>query len=394
MIGKITSGQNFLCAIDYISAKGHKDKRSTLLFHSDGIIPGDNRLAAALFEAYSQKGGHHLSKPLKHISLSFSKHDRHRMSDAFMEQVAREYMDEMDIKDTEFLVYRHHDKEHPHCHIVFSRVDRNGNVWDESNDRLRNAKVCKHLTMKYGLYMSPGKKEVNMQRVHGMDFKRYEMARLAMEARDAAADWKDFECQLRARGMQIKFCINNVTGKLQGVSFYDGEVAFSGKKLDNSLVLSKLTERFGQLPDIARNSVQAHYDYTRDRLLDANFGSLHATENIEHAFPPFEEKFSGKADEPNLKKLLSGYTDFTDQLSEDDTSTMETTSNTYITLNLLLTLLIQPYGLAVSSGGGGGSTSDLGWRDPDRDDERNRFQFRFKPMKSSQPIVQPKSRKR
>ena len=38
-------------------------------------------------------------------------------------------------------------KRHPHCHIVFNRVDNNGKTISYKNDRYRNEKVCKALVL-------------------------------------------------------------------------------------------------------------------------------------------------------------------------------------------------------------------------------------------------------
>ena len=37
-------------------------------------------------------------------------------------------MEEMGITDTPYIIVRHTDKPHPHCHIMFSRVDYDGKI--------------------------------------------------------------------------------------------------------------------------------------------------------------------------------------------------------------------------------------------------------------------------
>lgn len=63
-------------------------------------------------------------------------------------------MEQMSIRDTQFIIARHTDRQHSHCHIVFNRVDNNGKTISDKNDRYRNEKTCKQLTEKYGLYMA------------------------------------------------------------------------------------------------------------------------------------------------------------------------------------------------------------------------------------------------
>ena len=48
------------------------------------------------------------------------------MTDALMTQIAKEYMQTMGITDTQYLLVRHLDQPHPHCHLVYNRVGNNG----------------------------------------------------------------------------------------------------------------------------------------------------------------------------------------------------------------------------------------------------------------------------
>ena len=64
-----------------------------------------------------------VTKAVGHIALSFSKEDAPRLDNAVMAQIAREYMERMGIKDTQYIIGRHFDKEHPHVHIAFNRID-------------------------------------------------------------------------------------------------------------------------------------------------------------------------------------------------------------------------------------------------------------------------------
>ena len=47
--------------------------------------------------------------------------------------LAREYMEKTGIKDTQYIIARHHDQKHPHIHIVYNRVDNNGRTWDSDH---------------------------------------------------------------------------------------------------------------------------------------------------------------------------------------------------------------------------------------------------------------------
>lgn len=74
-----------------------------------------------------------LSKSVGHISLAFSSDDKERLTDHLIKQLAKEYMKAMKIEDTQYIVVRHNNTSHPHCHIVFNRVDNNGKTISDKN---------------------------------------------------------------------------------------------------------------------------------------------------------------------------------------------------------------------------------------------------------------------
>ncbi|MFR4025552.1 MAG: relaxase/mobilization nuclease domain-containing protein [Alistipes indistinctus] len=57
-----------------------------------------------------------------------------------MTQIAREYMEKMNVCDTQYILVRHTDREHPHCHLVYNRVDNRGKAIPDGNDRYRSRK--------------------------------------------------------------------------------------------------------------------------------------------------------------------------------------------------------------------------------------------------------------
>ena len=93
-----------------------------------------------------------LSKDLKFKDLGlliideeqrFGVKDKERLTNRMMMQIADEYIRRMGYGDTQALIVRHNDREHPHLHLVLNRVDGNGKCITDKNERVRNAKVCR-----------------------------------------------------------------------------------------------------------------------------------------------------------------------------------------------------------------------------------------------------------
>lgn len=60
-----------------------------------------------------------------HITLNFAPEEM--LSDDKMSEIAKVYMDKIGFGNQPFLVYRHHDSGHPHCHIVTTNIEMDGN---------------------------------------------------------------------------------------------------------------------------------------------------------------------------------------------------------------------------------------------------------------------------
>lgn len=155
MIGKIISCSSFAGTVGYVMKKDQ-----SRILAAEGIAPPDVRDMVRDLKDQTLLNPR-LKNAVGHISLSFSPKDADKLTDAKMTGIAREYMERMGIRDTQFLLVRHLDQAHPHCHLVYNRVGNNGQTISDKNIKIRNGKVCKELTAKHGLYYAKGKEQVN-----------------------------------------------------------------------------------------------------------------------------------------------------------------------------------------------------------------------------------------
>ena len=144
MIAKIMKGSDFKGVVYYIL----NDEKGTQIIDSDGLFLENNDTIAQGFIGQAQMNPR-VTKAVGHIALSFSKEDAPRLNNVVMTQIAREYMERMGIKDTQYIIGRHFDKEHPHVHIAFNRIDNNGKTISDRNDRFRSERICKELTKRH-----------------------------------------------------------------------------------------------------------------------------------------------------------------------------------------------------------------------------------------------------
>ena len=157
MIGKIKKGSGFKGCVNYVLGK-----EQAVLLHADGVLTESR---GDIIRSFCMQTGMNpdLKKPVGHIALSYSAVDAPKLTDEKMVQLAQEYMREMKITDTQYIIVRHQDREHPHVHIVFNRIDNNGKTISDRNDMYRNEQVCKKLKTKHGLYFAGGKEQVKRE---------------------------------------------------------------------------------------------------------------------------------------------------------------------------------------------------------------------------------------
>ena len=114
-----------------------------------------------------------------------------------MVQTAREYIKKMGIKDTQYIISRHFDKEHPHIHIAFNRINNNGKIISDRNDRFKSEKICKELTAKYSLYFAGGQENVKEHRLKEPDKTKYEIYQTLKAEITWCRNWKDLLAHLK-----------------------------------------------------------------------------------------------------------------------------------------------------------------------------------------------------
>ena len=166
------------------------------------------------------------------------------MTDALMTQIAKEYMQKMGITNTQYLLVRHLDQPHPHCHLVYNRVGNDGQTISDKNIKIRNAKVCRELTEKYGLYLAPGKANVRRERLREPDKTRYEIHDAIKGCLPKCKSWNELEGKLREQGINVRYKYCGNTDRKQGILFSKNGFEFSGSKIDRAFSFTKLDQHF------------------------------------------------------------------------------------------------------------------------------------------------------
>ena len=215
-----------------------KEKDAKILV-CDGLFAETKDTIALSFEAQS-KMNPKVTKPVGHISLAFSKEDEHRLTDRAMAGIALEYLKEMGITDTQVLIVRHFDKEHPHVHIAFNRIANNGRTISDRNERIRSARICKKLTRKYNLYFASGKEQVKQHCLKEPDKTKYGLYSILKSEVSRCGNWNMLAANLKKQDVDMRFKHKGNSDEVQGVVFTMNGYSFSGSKIDRRFSYAKI----------------------------------------------------------------------------------------------------------------------------------------------------------
>ena len=236
MIAKIIKGTNFSGVVSYMLSKREGKVKVLQANAVRSSLPND--IAHDFNLQASMRPS--VQKPVCHTILSFSAHDSERLTDATMVKIANEYLHKMGYGDTQSLIVRHSDRQHPHLHICINRIGNDGKTISDHNEKYRSTKICRELTERYGLTIGEGKQEVNRSRLRGEDKLLYEIFDAIKSILPQSLNWNVFVAGLEQQGITTRFKTKRNTDVVQGIIFEKDGCSFSGSKIDRSCSFSRL----------------------------------------------------------------------------------------------------------------------------------------------------------
>lgn len=346
-MAKIRSGQGFAGLVDY--ANDIQNKIADIIA-SEGVDLTSNRSIAASFSLQA-KSRPELKNFVGHISLSFAPEDTPKLSDKLMADIAKEYLRYMGIVNTQYVISRHHDKPHPHVHIVYNRVDNDGNAITGDQGFRKSARITQALTREYGLAFGKGKRKVNRDRLKGKAAAKYRIYDTINEVLNGCRSMETLKAALAKRGIVMN-TVCNADGKPKGVVFTCDNISFAGYQIDRSMTCAKLCQRMG---------IGLNTGNTRDRTVSDD-----RTE---------QRNFSFGRQQPDIPKEVNAWQETAAVELPSGTTDTDTAGGSVSTGNSVVAaiteLAIQPH-IAPASGGGGGGSDDRGWNDEDKDKDKKK----------------------
>ena len=152
------------------------------------------------------------------------------------------------------------------------------------NERLRSTRICKELTLKYGLHIAGGKENVKRNRLKEPDRTRYRLYDILKTEVGRCGNWNVLVANLNRQGVEVRFKHKGQTNEVQGVVFTMNGYRFNGSKVDRRFSYSKIDaalqrnryeERMNLKPkDYGMDTPNATSDTAKGELFNGSLGLL------------------------------------------------------------------------------------------------------------------------
>lgn len=239
MIAKNIKGKSFKGCVNYVM------NDTAELLEAESVFTDNTKSMIRSF-AMQRSGRKEIKQPVGHIPISFSPEDKSRMTNDFMLQLAKEYMQDMGIKNTQYIIVRHHNTDNDHLHIVYNRIDNDLKLISVNNDYKRNIKVCKKLKDKYSLTYGKGKENVKREKLDNSDKVKYLLYDVIKAILPYCTSEKEFQDYLQSKGVNVEFKLKRTTGDIEGISFNYANASFKGSQIDRKFSFGNLKREFNK----------------------------------------------------------------------------------------------------------------------------------------------------
>ena len=169
MVAKISIGSSLYGALAYNAQKVNAGE-GKLLATNRVFDGGDGRMdTARLLQDFCNCMPENVRTRNTVIHISLNPHPDDRLTDIELEDIAREYMEEMGYGSQPYMVFKHEDIDRHHLHIVSLRVDTDGKCLDNAFNFHRSKRITRMLEEKYQLLPAERKRDKIHEATHKVD---------------------------------------------------------------------------------------------------------------------------------------------------------------------------------------------------------------------------------
>jgi Relaxase/Mobilisation nuclease domain len=235
MISKICTGHHFYGALRYIC----QALKQAEILAVEGVRSYDLKLMIKDFERQ------HSLRPEKnqacfHGILSFYPGEKPPGSQIL--EIARKYLEGLNIRNTQYAIVKHTDKAHLHVHLIANMVNNEGKSISDRWVALRGKKLAQKLTLEYKLTQGLSK-DLSITQYQNLCEPEQQLYKIYGAIRHnlrSCRSMDELQERLRILGIEMQFKYKGQTNERQGVSFRLGEYCFKGSTIDRQFSYGNL----------------------------------------------------------------------------------------------------------------------------------------------------------
>ena len=241
MIGKTKTGKGFKGVVYYCL---QKEKNAEIL-DLNGLSHADAKGLIREFNAIRSEN-QNISKPVWHSSLSFAKEDK--MTTNKMVEIANRFMEKAGFSkdNNQFVIIKHNDRGHTHCHIIANRVGFDGKAVSDYYCRSKTVKWAKEIEKEYNLTIVQELAQKNrMERTLGktQDQSKEQIRNIIAQVlkQPGVKSLNDLAKNLLPHGVELQILKHTKTGVEYGVSFCKDGFSYKGSDIGKQFAFKALS---------------------------------------------------------------------------------------------------------------------------------------------------------
>lgn len=273
MIAKQSIGKSFTGALNYNMKKlNHQDPKQraeVLSTNFTSMDPTTIRRELAMMKAMNPK----LKRNTWHTSLNFAVGEK--IDNQKMLQIAEEYLMKMGFDNNLHIIFRHHDSNHPHCHILALRNRFDGTVVTDSRNYQRSEQVIRELENRYDLVKvqgskqarskAPDKDEIEMILRTGKPSKKLMLQEKVSEALNQSTTMSQFINNLERQNIHVLFNQAS-TGRVSGITYLIPGFKIRGQALGNQFKFGSITKQINYEQNRDGQAISQANSRTREKF--------------------------------------------------------------------------------------------------------------------------------
>jgi hypothetical protein len=214
-----------------------------------------------------------------------------------MIQIGQEYLRDSGFTQHQYIMFRHHDANHPHLHILVNRIGYDGKVLSDSNDFARCEEILRRLEKKYNLAEVISSRQARvraitkdememMKRTNGVSVKLWLQTTIKKTLEDKPGmTTQEFISALESKGINLLFNQAS-TGYVSGISYGYDNFLVTGSKLGNDFKWATIKNMIVYEQERDRTAIQQGNDRTKSIKLESGtgIGNLPAPRLVRQSF--------------------------------------------------------------------------------------------------------------